>query len=1031
MRFLCNTQFALALLALHMLARGWMLADGLQTEAAGISSPSSEGIRITRWGAEDGLPQNTVTSLLQSHDGYLWLGTRYGLVRYDGLRFTTYQAVLGDLTGSNDCHGLAEDSQGRLWIQTAAGLIVRVNGRFAMVLVAGGWSGRGIEQIASRKEGGIWVTTPTGIYAIDETNTHPRLIVAPPSGQAFGSVSPADGGDLWVRTFEHDLREMPLWWRLDAATSRLTSCKDSLGEVADRCLYVHTSRSGRTWIVKRHELFWRDGTNWQAASASQAWGDRQIKSVVDASDGSLWVLSEGAREVHRVRDGIVSFTEADGVHGGSDVRALLADREGNVWLGTGSDGLVRLQNRRIFSMLIPGQTGADEVHSVCPGARGRIWLAQPNGMIRLEGGETRKLSYNPPELGGRALKQRFNVVLEARDGNVWAGFVAGGLLHLEDGNFQKVKSAHGLFSSNWDVNTLFEDMEGRLWVGTTRGLLRQTGGVNFDRVISSTMLKDADIRGIVQAPDGAVWVGSGGHGLVRFSGSVVTEFGPNQGLLSAQAWPLLAETNGAIWVGTPAGLNRIHNGLISVVSDKQGLFDNLAYCLLEDKRGRYWSFGNRGIWRVRKDEINAVADGRAEMLHCVRFGTSDGMASIEGNGDQQPNAAHMPNGELWFPTTRGVVRVSPETLHDNESVPLVSIEEVRVDGQLVFYDGQAISATPLKLAPGSGRVFEVRYTANTFIDSERARFRFRLVGHDTDWREADTSRTTSYTNLRPGPHRFQVKACNSHGYWNEVPAEFAFELLPHFYESWAFHVVALLACVAAVLGLHTRRVRALHRVQLQRQRQAMDRERSRIAKDLHDELGGNLTGHAFKLANLATQLSAGHPSVYSVEELAGEARNFTEQLRQVVWIVDSERDTLEDLAAYLCQYVPQFLEDAGLRCRLDVPADLDESFLSAEARHQLLLIVKEALHNAVRHAKATEVGLEIRTQLGELTVAIADDGCGLPPDFDPSESAGQGFLSMHERAAVLGARIDIANRPSGGIRVAFVIRTAQDESPSK
>ena len=1016
------------LLAALLLPCGSPVASVPPVDAHGISGPTTEGIRITRWGAEDGLPQNTVTSLLQAHDGYIWLGTRYGLVRYDGLRFTTYQAALGDLPGANDCHGLAEDSEGRLWIETGAGLIVRANGRFTMARVSAAWPGGGIEQIAPRKQGGIWVVTPSGIHAVEAGDIRPRLVVPAPSGEEIGTIAPADGGSLWVRTYEHDLRETPVWWRLDAARSRLVSCKEVLGDVADRCLYIHTSPSGRIWVAKRHELLWMDGGTqgaWRSASAAHAWSDRQIKSTTDAPDGSLWVLSEGAREIHRVRDGIVSFTEEGGVIGGSDVRALLADREGNIWVGTGSDGLVQLQSRRVFSVVIPGQNDPDEVHSVFPAAPGRTWLAQPNGMIRMGGGETSKLSYHPPDLRGAAVKQRFNVVLEARDGNVWAGFVAGGLLRLEGEEFGKVWGAHALFSNKWDVTTLFEDKDARLWVGTTQGLLRQTGGTNFQRVLRSAALRDAEIRGIIQAPDGGVWVGSLGRGLARFAGEGVAEFGPSQGMLSAQVWPLLAEANGAVWVGTPAGLNRIHQGRISAVKTEHGLFDNLAYCLLEDTRGRYWSLGNRGIWRVRKDELGAVADGRATMLHCVRFGTSDGMVSIEGNGDQQPNAARMPDGEFWFPTTRGVVRVNPKTLRDNELVPLVAIEEVRVDGESVLRDGEEVSGKALTLAPGRARVFEVRYTATTFVDGERARFRFRLAGHDKEWREADTRRATTYTNLRPGPHCFQVKACNNHGYWNEIPAEFSFVLLPHFYETWTFRVVALLLCAGVVLGLHTRRVRALHRAQLLRQRQAMDLERSRIAKDLHDELGGNLTGHAFKLSNLATQLPSGDPSTRAIEQLAGEARSFTEQLRQVVWIVDSERDTIEDLASYLCQYVPRFLEDAGLRCQLDVPMDLDGSFLSAEARHQLLLIVKEALHNTVRHANATKARLEVRARQGELTVAIEDDGCGLPPGFDPVRSPGQGFSSMLQRATALGARLDIDNRPGGGLRVSFCLRTSE------
>lgn len=513
---------------------------------------------------------------------------------------------------------------------------------------------------------------------------------------------------------------------------------------------------------------------------------------------------------------------------------------------------------------------------------------------------------------------------------------------------------------------------------------------------------------------GNLWVGTDGGGLNRFRAGRFHALGPSHALLSPQAWPLLAATNGDLWVGTPLGLNRIRSNHVASVTRRNGLFENLAYALLEDGAGNCWTFGNRGISRFRRADLEAVADGRATHLPCLDYGEADGMPSAEGNGDQQPNAARSPDGRLWFPTTRGVVALDPDHLRDDAFHPNVVIEEVRVDDHLVAGE------TPLPLAPGHGRVVEIRYTTTTFIDPEKARFRHRLEGLDSDWRDADTRRVAYYTNLRPGSYRFRVQARNHHGYWSASPAAFEFELLPRFHQRpwfpWlCFGGVALLLATGHLLG-----VRAKRRATRRRHRDEMERERARIAKDLHDDLGANLTGLALRLdamrpARDAPAAATPHP----LDDLATALRGMVDRMREVVWTINPQCDTLESFASYLCAYAEAYLSGAGLRCRLDVPSELPPHTLAADVRHHLLMVAKEALHNAVRHAQASEVRVTLALDAPSLLLSIADNGCGfaMSASEGPPGPHGNGLFNLRQRVAAMGGRLDLAAELGLGTRV--------------
>jgi signal transduction histidine kinase len=376
--------------------------------------------------------------------------------------------------------------------------------------------------------------------------------------------------------------------------------------------------------------------------------------------------------------------------------------------------------------------------------------------------------------------------------------------------------------------------------------------------------------------------------------------------------------------------------------------------------------------------------------------------------------------------------IDPKEMQRPESAPPVVVEQVRANGEVVFGD-ECTNSSPksevrspksgsvsentinnqrstinYRLAPGQGRVLEIHYTANNLAAPERVAFKYRLDGYDRDWLWDDQNRRVAfYTNLRPGEYTFQVMARGPHGTWNTQGDKFSFHVAPHFYETWPFYVGSVAAVLSAGLGLHYRRVRGLHRVQLLEQQRSLQEERARIAKDLHDDLGANLTGLALRLDVMHSQGQASDALHSQLATLARSTRGLVDNMREVVWAMNSEHDNVESLAGFLGQYTEQYVAAAGLRCRLEMPIQAPAQAVNSHVRHQLYLALKEALHNVVRHARAREVRLRLEQEQHELRLAVEDDGCGLPSD--DNRIAGHGLENMRNRVTELGGEFYATN----------------------
>jgi signal transduction histidine kinase len=411
--------------------------------------------------------------------------------------------------------------------------------------------------------------------------------------------------------------------------------------------------------------------------------------------------------------------------------------------------------------------------------------------------------------------------------------------------------------------------------------------------------------------------------------------------------------------------------------------------------------------------LNDYAEGKRDSIQCVGYGRADGMPSVECPGTCQPAGTTTPDGRLWIPTVTGLVSVSPNEIVENKLPPPVWIEEVGIDGKSTVISH---ATTVVKVPPGRRR-FEFRFTALSFSSPEKIRFRHKLEGLDADWSPADALRTAAYSYVPPGSYEFKVTACNNDGIWNTSGQSIQLVVQPFVWQTWWFKAgmgLLLLVTVALVVR-RAERWRARLRIERLEQQHAVERERSRISKDIHDDLGANLTQIVF-LSQRAE--GAAHESGELerwLQMIPATARRTIRSLDEIVWAINPKHDSLESLANYLAQFAPEHLSLAGIRCVLDVPMVLPHLSLSAEVRHNLILVVREALQNVVTHAGATEVRVSLRLDEAGLEIAIADNGRGF--DVERVHGDGNGLPNMRRRLADIGGRLEIASQAGQGTTV--------------
>lgn len=740
------------------------------------------------WKSDDGLPENSVQTILQTHDGFIWLATQEGLVRFDGVRFTVFDKGNTPEFTINDVWTLFEDSSGCLWIGfDGGGLLAYKGGKFIPFTATAGLSpNSNVWAIAQDRKGSIWVgTKDEGLRSIQGGKVTAYSTKNGLPSDAITSIVEDPRGGLWIGTFLGLVS-------MQNGRIKVFSRQDGLSNEIVRALWI--DHQGNLWIgTDGGGLNVLQDGKFTSYTHADGLSNDFVKSIREDRDGNLWTATDNG--LCRLHNGAFAcYTSKEGLSGDS-LYFVYEDRDGSLWTGANGGGLNRFRDGSFTSFSAREGVYDGVVWTIIQDRDGYYWIGtNGGGLIRYRDG-TSTVFTTKDGLSSDSVRTLF----QDNQGDLWIGTNGGGLNRYRGGKFQVFRAGDGL--ANDFIRTLYQDHEGNLWIGTDGGgLSRYTGG-RFTNFSTKDGLSNDFIRPIIEDRDGVLWIGTRGGGLNRFKDGHFTSFGPAQGLSSDQLLSLYSDQEGTLWIGTRSGFNRYKNGKFTAYTTRDGLFDDLAFSILEDRSGYLWISCNKGVFAVSRKELNEVADGQAKTLHPMTFGKPDGMRSGECSGGNQPAAFQASDGRLWFPTVEGVSRVDPASLHSVQTSPPVYVEGVAADDVPVA--NVLDSVKDVVLPPGEGKL-EFHYTALSYVDPLKTLFRYRLDGFDRQWVDAGTRRDAFYTNIPPGHYLFRVTTGRA-GVWNSTGAALRVYLKPHFYQTLWFY--GFCGLVVLFLGTGAYRVR--------------------------------------------------------------------------------------------------------------------------------------------------------------------------------------------------------------------------------
>lgn len=995
------------------------------------------------WQTDNGLPQNTVHAVLQTRDGYIWLATEAGLVRFDSVKFTIFTHKDTPQLGSDLIYTLIEDKSGTLWIGTSSGVTSYRDGNFQAFAEPGGLQTNIVWSMHEDRNGGVWALTSGGLARFDRTGFQGMAGI--PSPDEDSRMIDGAHGDLWLGTSNglyHAEWGEPRQFRSAGQSGAVQALAlDKTGRVwagmqnglevcgAEKCDAVTLPGSspasrnvtalavdaaGAVWIGTAEGLVRDDGTRMAVYTMREGLPSNQVQLLACDREGALWAgTGSGIARVVNGKIGnetignekIEAFTPKEGFSS-NVVLSILEDREGNLWLGTESGGVDILRDRAFTTYSAQDGLSDDHIRSVYQDHKGTVWLGTSGGGLnrRDEGGFSALTT---------AEGLSSNVVLSivsGPNGDLWLG-TPDGLDRLHDGKVTVFTSADGLADDF--VRSLYFDAQGSLWIGTRRGLSQWKDG-RFTSYSALDGLGSDLVGSILESRDGSMWISTLG-GLTHLQNGHFTNYTEKDGLSNHTVTALHEDHDGTLWIGTNSGgLNRLRQGVFKAVSPKGAALPEAIYSVLEDDNGNLWMSSNQGIFRASRNELNRYVNGLAPAVAVASYGVADGLKVNEASSGGHPAAWRLESGELWFATLKGAATVDPAHLATNLVPPLINIEQISVD------DKAQAKRDALTVQPG-GRRFAIDYTALSFAAPQKVRFRYKLDGFDHAWIDAGTLRTAYYTNLPPGRYTFRVLACNNDGVWSTAPASISLRLQPFFYQTEWFYV--LLAAMTGLLVYAGYRWRVR---QVESRFNAVMSERNRIAREIHDTLAQGFVAVSVQLQIVSRLLGSSTEAAISHLHQAQElVRSGLEDARNAIWELRSQSVENQDLAAQLAKMADRVT--AGTEIRTEVRVNGAYRPLGNQVEGELLRIAQEAVTNAVRHADAKRVEIQLKFSIGGVVLSVQDNGRGLFGEPASARDGHFGIAGMKERAQQIGGTLTFESNEGQGTRVSVEVAADRRE----
>jgi signal transduction histidine kinase/ligand-binding sensor domain-containing protein len=971
------------------------------------------------WKNSERFSEGIIRAIAQTPDGYLWLGTEFGLRRFDGVRAVAWEPPAGHQLLSSDIRSLQAARDGRLWIGTFRGLASWKDGTLSHYPEL---DGQVIEALLEDREGTIWVAgwAPSvgRLCRIQGGN-----IQCYGEDGRFGSgVTPIyedSGGNLWAGA-------MNGLWRWKPGPPRLYPMPDP----AQRIYALAESRDGGILIAK-HSGVTKLLNGKTEAYPLPAGLQFQPHRLLGDRNGALWIgalVDSGLLHVHDGKADL--FTTANGLSGAS-VTALLEDREGSIWVST-ADGLDRFREFAIPTISVQQGLSSQGFGSILAARDGSMWLGTSEGLNRWNQGQI-TVYRNRPQRGVRGVSQSASnprtvreitdsglpgrtveSIFEDHRGQIWVG-TQSGVAFLKSGRFAPVASV-----PNGVVHSITGDSAGNLWMSHQEGLFHLLGADLVERIPWARLRRKEPATAVLHdARQRGVWLGFRDGGVAYFDdGEIRASYSPAEGLGEGMIRSFYPDASGSLWAATEGGLSRIYDGRVLTLTSRNGLPCNMVHWMMEDDAHSVWLYTACGLVRIAHSDLDAWASNPKQTIQSAVFDSSDGVSSRRFPGGYSANVAKAADGKLWFLRPGGVSVLDPHHLAFNKVPPPVHIEQVTADDKI--YD----ATNGLRLPPRTRNV-AIDYTALSFVAPEKVRFRYKLEGQNRNWHEVINDRQIQYTNLAPGPYRFRVMASNNSGVWNETGATLDFSIAPAYYQTRWFQALGVASAFAAVWVAYRFRVRQVARA-YQRRLDERVSERMRIARELHDTLLQSFHGLLLRFQT-ASYLLPDRPAE-AKEKLDGAIQHAAKAITEGRDAVQSLRaSTIErnDLAVAIRTLGEELASNPSAHQppSFSVAVEGETRDLHPIARDEIYMVVAEALRNAYRHAHASRVEVEIRYDKQQFRLRVRDDGRGI----DPAVLAGQeieghyGLRGMPERATLIGGKVAVWSEAGAGTEVELVI----------
>ena len=959
------------------------------------------------------MPAHRIVGLTQTPDGYLWIATHQTLSRFDGVHFEEFIPATSDGAQADLIRVMLSDRQGRLWLAKDSGMVICMESGLVTQLVT-----PAVQPLAITEdgEGNIWISDSKGKVCRIKDGTV----------QTFENAEGLSGqGVCWLTT-DH---QGQLWYSQGGSVGRYQDGHFVPAFVwQQQSARIIPANQGGLWLFAGLKLF-----HFQAGAEPKEVADMRLElghpetavtTLHEAKAGGLWIGTESGGLFRYDGHGLQKVATSH-----PDILNIFEDSEANIWVGTRGGGLNRL-SPQVIHMENPS-TGLPfaAVKTACEDASGTLWALGQNGMVACQTNGV----WSP--LAASDWPEGDVTCMTEIAGEVVLGTVHHGVFCHAHGAFVRLPGNKQL--EYHAIRLLYPCSNGDLWIATDSRVARfraHDGNLKFFPLPSGS----SNVRVMAEAPDGDIWMGTTADSLLlrihgeELSDETTRHMGGTQGIRS-----LHVTSDGSLWIGHAGqGLDWSKNGSQFRFRARQGLWDEYISQILPDDQGRLWLAGDRGVFYVARSELEAVAAGQAQRVRSVALGRGEGTPNLVATIGGSSTASHTRDGGLLMPMLSGLAIVDPRALREKLPPPPVIIERLTVNGAIAAaYDLprsdapiNATAAVNLRIAPAQLRLepgvksMAFEFTALSLSSPENITFRYQLEGVDQGWVDAGTMRVARYPHIPPGSYRFHVSACNQAGTWNESGAMLALTVQPQLWETPWFQVTAVTMAAGLLAGGGLLVARRRYRRKLERleQQRALERERTRIAQDLHDDLGAGLVEISFGSELGQDRALAGEEIREHMREMGLRARELVEALDEIVWAVNPKHDNIASLAAYFCEYTQDYMKAMPtMRCYLDVAKELPNYPLDAEQRHNLFLALKETLSNVVKHSRATELRIGITVNADTLNISVADNGQGCNLGTPTEHPRADGLGNLQQRLKKLGGSCEISSYPGQGMAVVF------------